>query len=49
MFSFSNEFFLSFSFGFLFLFFMSELKIGSLNLNGARDERKRASFFRLLP
>lgn len=26
---------------------MSELKIGSLNLNGARDENKRASFFRL--
>jgi len=26
---------------------MSELKIGSLNLNGARDERKRASFFGL--
>lgn len=47
MFSFSYLF-TCFSFGFLFFFcFMSELKIGSLNLNGARDERKRATFFRL--
>lgn len=32
---------------FVFFCFMSELKIGSLNLNLARDERKRASCFRL--
>ncbi len=39
-----------FLFCFCFVFFfciMSELKIGSLNLNGTRDENKRASFFRL--
>ncbi len=30
-----------------FLLCYDELKIGSLNLNGARDENKRASFYRL--